>query len=296
MAPRISVVINTLNEERNLPTALASVRPWADEIVVVDMHSDDRTVEIAREFGANVFFHPRVLAFDGARGFAVAQATGDWILILDADELVPPELSRTLTEIARSDAADVVVIPWLNYLLGAPLGHTGWGPHQDRHTRFLKRVYYRSTATIHALDELPAEGRVLHLPYHPGQAIVHFNYLDATHFLEKLNRYTTIEAEQARTRGERATPRGTLVRAAKEFLRRYLRQKGYRDGWRGFYLSALMAFYRVATDVKLMELEVNGSRADVLDSYRSEAERILAGYGEASRYPLPMSPASTKET
>ena len=88
-AQRISVVINTLNEERRLPYALRSVQDWVDEIVVVDTHSDDKTVEIAEEFGARIFTHERVGYADPARAFAFARATGDWILILDADELVP---------------------------------------------------------------------------------------------------------------------------------------------------------------------------------------------------------------
>jgi glycosyltransferase involved in cell wall biosynthesis len=83
------VVINTLNEERRLPYALRSVQDWVDEIVVVDMHSDDKTVEIAEAFGARIFTHERVGYADPARAFAFARATGDWILILDADELVP---------------------------------------------------------------------------------------------------------------------------------------------------------------------------------------------------------------
>ncbi|HEX6940313.1 MAG TPA: glycosyltransferase family 2 protein [Longimicrobiales bacterium] len=278
MDARISVVINTLNEERNLPFALASVRPWADEIVVVDMHSDDRTVEIARAHGANVFLHERREFVEPARAYAVAQATGDWILVLDADELVPEPLSRTLRAIARDDAADVVVLPRLNHLLGAPMRYTGWGPHQDRHPRFFRRGHFRPTDLIHGSPP-PQEGaRVLHLAYEPGHAIVHFNYVDTAHFLDKLNRYTSIEARQAAERGERAAGPRTLARAARVFLRRYVRQQGYRDGWRGLYLSLLMALYRVATDAKLKEIESVGTREAILDAYRSEARRILDGY------------------
>ncbi|PYU89881.1 MAG: glycosyltransferase family 2 protein, partial [Acidobacteria bacterium] len=116
MGPRISVVVNTLNEEKNLPYALRSVRSWVDEIVVVDMHSQDRTVEIAREYGAKVYSHEPMGFVEPARAFAVAQAGGDWILILDADEVVPLLLSRRLREIARRDEADVVTLPRLNYL------------------------------------------------------------------------------------------------------------------------------------------------------------------------------------
>jgi glycosyltransferase involved in cell wall biosynthesis len=283
VSPKLSVVINTLNEEHNLPYALRSVRSWTDEIVVVDMHSEDRTTETAREYGARVFFHERVSAFDAARAFAIAQATGEWILLLDADEVVPEPLSRRLLEIAANDEADVVIIPWSNYLLGAPLMHTGWGPKEDKHARFFKPGMLQSSAKIHDFSRPSPGARVMELAYQPGLAMVHFNYLDAAQFLEKLNRYTTIEARQAFERGERASAQRALYSAAREFVWRYLRMKGYRDGWRGLYLSGLMATYRWATYAKLQELESVGSREAVREVYGRKSERILEGYGKEVR-------------
>ena len=280
MGFRISVVINTLNEERNLPFALRSVRPWVDEIVVVDMFSDDRTVEIAREFGAIVFTHARMGFADPARAFALEQASGDWILILDADEVVPLPLSKALTSIVRSDSADVVRIPWLNYLLGAPLMHTHWGPHGGTHLRFFKKHHVRATSMVHNYLHLVPDSRVLTLKFEPGLAVVHFNYVDSQQFIEKLNRYTSIEAEQVFKRGERITAAGALLRAAKEFAGRYIKGRGFQDGWRGFYLSLFMAFYRIAVAAKLKELKVLGQRDAVESRYRQEAEDILKAYGE----------------
>ena|SRR2546425_3927786 len=275
MGPRISVVVNTLNEEKNLRYALRSVKPWVDEIVIVDMHSEDRTVETGREYGARIFLHERVGFVEPARTFAVAQASGDWILVLDADEVVPLPLSRRLREIAETDEADVVVISWVNYILGAPLGHTGWGPLQDVHSRFFKRGHIVATSIVHR-DFAPAHGaRVLHIPYQPGLAIVHFNCLDVADFLERVNRYTTVEAKQAREGAEEAGPWKAMLQAGKEFVRRYLIMRGYRDGWRGFYLSLFMAFYRIATASKITELQQVGPRAAVEDAYRREAERLL---------------------
>src|SRR5262245_29586580 len=103
MAPGISVVINTRNEEKNLPHALRSVRPWVDEIIVVDMCSEDRTVEIARSFGAKTFPHEPLGYCEPARAFALGQATQPWVLILDADEMVPAPLSRALRSAAAGD-------------------------------------------------------------------------------------------------------------------------------------------------------------------------------------------------
>src|SRR5205809_791168 len=94
--PSISAIILTLNEEKRLPYALRSVTPWVDEIVVVDMQSDDRTVDIAREMGAKIYTHERVEFFESARALGLEKSSGDWILVLDADELIPAPLSHTL--------------------------------------------------------------------------------------------------------------------------------------------------------------------------------------------------------
>jgi (heptosyl)LPS beta-1,4-glucosyltransferase len=275
----ISVVINTLNEESNIRYALRSVRTWVDEIVVVDMHSDDRTREIAEEYGARVYLHDRVGYADPAREFALAKATGDWILILDADELIPPCLARRLSDIAAAGQADVVSIPRLNYMLGRPFVGTGWGPTQDHHERYFKKGCVEARSDIHAFLRVRPEARIVRLPPEEGLAMVHFNYLDTSHFLEKLNRYTSIEAQEALERGERSTIPRAVRRGAREWWQRYVAGRGYRDGWRGFYLSAFMVLYRIAIQVKLKELADLGGRATIEAGYHREAERILAEYG-----------------
>jgi glycosyltransferase involved in cell wall biosynthesis len=271
-------VINTLNEEERIGFALRSVKDWADEIIVVDMHSDDRTAEIAASHGARVLLHDRVGYADPARAYAVGQTTGDWILILDADELVQKPLSQRLLSIAAGDEADAVRIHWRNYLLGAPMGHTGWGPHQDSHARFFRRNTVDLKPDVHNFYRVKDGARVVDLGSDPSLEIVHFNYLDVEHFVEKMNRYTSIEAAAIAARGEKTGRGRAMVRAGREFIGRYLRRGGYKDGWRGFYLSGLMAGYRFITLAKAEELRRNGPRADVAARYREEAERILQGY------------------
>jgi (heptosyl)LPS beta-1,4-glucosyltransferase len=275
----ISVAINTLNEEQNLPFALRSVRTWADQIVVVDMHSSDRTREIASELGAEVYLHEPLGFADPARAFAIEKCRSEWILILDADELIPQKLSQTLLSLAATSQDDIVSIPRVNYMLGERLNYTGWGPASDHLPRFFRRGKLQTNATIHNFF-VPAPGaRTVKLPFEEGNAIVHFNYVDLAQFIDKLNRYTTIEAEQAAERGERPAPRAAALRATREFVRRYVRLGGYRDGWRGFYLSLAMAFYRIAASGKLQERNAVGTREAVLRRYAQEAEAILAGYG-----------------
>lgn len=280
MKPRISAVINTLNEEKNLPFALRSVQPWVDEIVVVDMYSTDRTVEIAREFGAQVCLH-RGPGFNYApRAFAVNQASSEWVLVVDADELIPVALSRDLRRMAESGEADVALIPRTNYMLGAVIRHTGCGATQDAQVRFFRKGFVVACSLAHQ-DFKPVEGaRVKALPYRGDNAIVHFTYLDSQQFIERLNRYTSIEAQQAFEQGERITPVGALVKAAKQFGGRYIIWKGFQDGWRGLYLSLFYSFYKIVTAAKLQELIALGHRERIESWYRQEAEETLKAYGE----------------
>lgn len=276
--PGISVVINTLNEERNLPYALRSVRSWADEIVVVDMHSDDRTREIAAEFGAKVFLHERMGFADPARAFAIAQATKEWILMLDADELVTEPLSRRLREIVRENQSDVVLIPWYDYLLGGPLKGTGWSPKYARMTRFFRRGFLRARGEVHNYIEVDPGARTVTLPVREGEWVVHFNCLNLEKFIEKMNRYTTLEARQRHRNGERSCVIRGVLRASREFLYRFVKTGGWRDGWRGWYISLFMAAYAFAREGKIRELETIGEGAQIDEQYRREAERWLRGY------------------
>ncbi len=304
--PRISVMINTLNEEANLPYALRSVAPWADEIVVVDMHSEDRTVAIAERYGATVYLHERMGFADPARAFAFAQTTGDWILVLDADELIPAPLSRQLQQVAREDSADVVMIPRVEYMLGAPLAHA-WAPEKNKHPRFFRRDMLKLSAEIHHFVQPVPGARVLELPHEPGAEMVHFAYLDTAQFVDKLNRYSTIEAQQSFARGAGETPawvirdmalypwllafyrrRGStpawaLVYSFLAFVNRYVKNRGYRDGWRGFYLSLFWGTYFLAAYAKLTELERVGTREAITAHYGREAEQILMGYETPAR-------------
>ncbi len=318
--PRISVIINTLNEEKNLPYALRSVAPWADEIVVVDMHSEDRTAAIAREYGAKVFLHERMGFADPARQFAFAQATGEWLLVLDADELIPAPLSERIQAIVREDQADVVMIPRVEYMLGAPLDYA-WGPQINKHPRFFKRGMMWPNAEIHHFVTPVPGARVLELPYVPGEAMIHFTYLDTASFLDKMNRYSTIEAQQSFARGKGKTPawvirdmalyprllafyrkRGNtplwaLVYAFLAFANRYIKNRGYRDGWRGFYTSLFWGGYFLASYAKLTELEQVGSREEIAAHYGREAERILTGYetpGSDETQPVSLPPSCAR--
>ena len=287
MRPRISVVVNTRNEEQSLPYALRSVASWADEIVVVDMESTDGTLAVARAFGARTFTVEPAGYVEPARAFAVAQATGDWILVLDADELVPESLSRRLRDIAAGDAADVVMCPYRTYILGAPLKGSGWGPRHELHPRFYRRGYLSWSPEVHRAP-VPAPGaRIVALQAgEPAEAaelaIHHFNYLGFGDFLDRLNRYTSIEAAEAAARGESVSLLRGFARAGRELLWRLVKDRGFRDGWRGVYLSTLMGVYRLVVSAKQHQLRTVGSEEEIEAGYVREAERLLATYPEGA--------------
>ena len=137
MISKISVVINTFNEEKNIERAIESVE-WADEILVCDMYSDDDTAVIAKKLGAKIIFHKRVGFVEPARNMAISKAEGDWVLVLDADEEIPSELAGKIREIISKDGVVThVEIPRKNIIFGKALNASMWWP--DYNTRLFKK-------------------------------------------------------------------------------------------------------------------------------------------------------------
>ena len=168
---RISGVVIALNEAAQLHYALGTLLPWCDEVIVVDQHSDDETAAIAERMGATVFQHERTGGIaDPARRFAVSKASGDWVLILDADEMVPPTLAARLRRLADSEAPyDVVLVPRANVILGRWLRFGNNWP--ARHARFFRPGALLLTDRIHK-SIVPAPGtRRLRLPAEAGLAM-----------------------------------------------------------------------------------------------------------------------------
>ena len=271
---RISGVVIALNEAEQLHYALGTLVPWCDEVIVVDQHSDDDTAAIAERLGATVYQHERTGGIaDPARRFAVSRAKGDWILILDADEMVPPTLARHLRELADADPpVDVVMVPRANVILGRWLRYGSNWP--SRHARFFRPGSLQMTDRIHK-SIVPAPGaRRRPLAADPGLAIWHFPGGNLSDLVRKVDRYTDIEARQAYARGRRVTgPRELLLDAGIYFWRQYLRGRGYRDGTMGLAVAVTRTYYRVLTAAKLWELPRRQQRAD---DVRAVRERLLA--------------------
>lgn len=257
---RLSVAIITLNEEENLARTLASVR-WADEIVVVDSGSTDRTVEIARDCGARVFERPWP-GFAAQKNFALGQCTGDWLLSLDADEELSPELARairSLLEAALSERA--FRVRRRNLFLGRWIRHGGFYP--DAKLRLFHRtaspgVLQFADRPVHETVAFEGEAPAL------NGDLIHHAYSSLSSYIEHMNRYSDLGAEvlvaHGRT-GRSAIPFavGVWVLPQLNFLWNYLFRLGFLDGREGFLLHLYQAAYTSWKYSKAWEKNRNGS-------------------------------------
>lgn len=268
----ISVVLNTLNCQENLAKALKSIEKIADEIIVCDDGSGDKTLEIAKEFNAKIFHHKGMGYVEPARNFAIERAQGPWILLLDCDEEIPTSLSSKLKELASGDRRseiDYVLIPRKNIIFGKWIKHTGWWP--DYNVRFFKKGRVTFSNKIH--EQPQTQGREWKLADKESLAIVHHNYQTIGQFLERVNKYTDIEARELLDSGYKFSWIDLFKKPDGEFLSRFFAQEGYKDGIHGFILSSLQSLSFFVTYIKVWELQ--GRIEQAIDLKEFEKETFL---------------------
>ena len=243
---KLSVVLITLNEAERLRTTLTAVA-WADEMIVLDAGSTDATVEIAREFTDKVFVDADWQGFGVQKNRALAQAAGEWVLSLDADEVVSPELAAEIQTILKNPVADAYAIPRLSSFLGRKMRHSGWWPDE------VVRLFRRGTAQFSAdvvHERLLVEGKVGRLQH----ALQHASFSSLEQVLDKVNRYSSAGAERLQAQGRRAGLGTAIGRGVWAFFRTYILKAGFLDGREGFMLAVSNAegvYYRY---LKLMLL------------------------------------------
>jgi glycosyltransferase involved in cell wall biosynthesis len=242
---RLTVAVITKNEERNLARCLTSV-PFADEIVVVDCGSTDRTVEIARQFTDRVVHHE----WEGhvrQKQYAADTAAHDWILSLDADEEVSPGLRGLIEAWKQSEPAFVAYrVRRRTFYLGRWINHSGWYP--DRRVRLFDRRQ-ASWGGYDPHDEVICRGPVGDL----AGDLHHYSYRDLSHHLRQIDSYTTIMAEQYWRKGRRTSLIDLVFRPPFAFFKKFVLQGGFLDGRRGFVVCALTAYYVFCKYAKLWE-------------------------------------------
>lgn len=247
----ISTVIVTFNEEAVLKDCLESVAKESDEIIVVDLGSLDKSVEIAKSFGAKVFTHERVEYVEKVRDFAVSKADGEWVLVLDPDENMTPILWEKLKEIAKKDEFSAVNIPRKNIFFGRWISHTNWWP--DKHVRFFRKGKVSWKDKIHLYPKV--EGRILELPERKDLAILHYGYKAVKDFIDRQSRYSTIKAMNLYEEGIRFSRISFFWNPVREFLVRFIAHLGFLDGFYGFILAYLMMVYQLQVQINLWEME-----------------------------------------
>ncbi len=255
--PGLSVTIITLNEEKDLPRCLESVKKmFADlpaqvgEIVVVDSGSTDRTVEIAKKYKAKVFTR-KFDNYSNQKNYAAEKATGDWILAMDADETVPPELASEIRSRITDHGSQIIAysIPRKNIIFGKFIKYTRWQPEFDRHIWLWKKGKGVWVGDVH--EELEVDGEVGRLE----KAKIHYQYENVAEFIDMVNRYSELDAKQRLKSGKKFSSFRLFFDPIYNFLVRYFYRWGFLDGWRGFVLSYLMAVYHFGLWIKVWERE-----------------------------------------
>lgn len=270
----IAAVINTFNSETYLDLVIRSIQPLADEIIVCDMYSTDNTVQIAESLGATVVFHEHCGYAEPARAFAVDQTSADWILIIDCDEILSPELLSSLKDITTNDEVDLVWLPRENHLFGGVVCGAGFAADQDIQLRFFRRAKVTLGPTVHAGILPVSDAKQFIMNSHNHGALIHFSHLSINQFVTKLNLYTTIEID-ARKQIEPRRRSTILRRAIQEYRHRYFRRGGNRAGWRGFAASLLMVVYEIVTELKVLERANGDTPQKIVSNNRTLAEKLL---------------------
>jgi glycosyltransferase involved in cell wall biosynthesis len=235
----VSVAIITRNEEANLPACLRSVA-WADEIVVVDQGSADRTAELARAAGARLIEAPDWPGFGVQKNRALDACRGDWILALDADERVSDALRAEIEATVAAPLYQVYAMPRQSTYCGRFIGHAGWWP--DFVARLFRRGAARySESRVHETLETTAPVGKLRAP------LIHFSFRSMEQVIDKMNHYSSESAQMLLARGRRPSLATAVAHGLIAFLRTYLFRRGFLDGRYGFMLAVSNAegsYYR----------------------------------------------------
>jgi glycosyltransferase involved in cell wall biosynthesis len=247
--PTVSAIVVCFNEEENIGACLESLH-WCDEIVVVDSFSTDRTIEICRRYTDRVMQRAWAGYVD-QKAYALSQVTKDWVLVVDSDERVTPELRKEINQALAEDNNNYCgyAVPRLVFYLRRWWRRGGWYPD------YSVRLFRRDRATwggSEPHDKILVDGRVRRLR-HP---LHHFTYRDMEDHIRRINRFTSVSSQELLKDGRRWRVADALLRPAGRFLRCYFVQRGFMEGFAGFYVAVTAAMYVFLKYAKLWELEL----------------------------------------
>ncbi len=231
---KLSVIVITLNEEKNIEECLRSVH-WADEIIVIDSESTDKTVELAKKFTQNIFQLKE--SYGIKRNFGIEKANGEWILWVDADEKISDELRIEIQQTIIQNKFDAYFISRKSFFINKFIKHCGWYPD------YSLRLFKKSTG-LKFNESLVHESVKTKLPAgNLKNDIIHYTDLDFEHYLNKLNHYTTQSAEELKNKKKKASLFDILFRPVFTFCKMYFFKLGILDGYTGLVLCILSSFH-----------------------------------------------------
>ncbi len=242
---KISVTIITKDEEQLIEDCLKSLC-WADEIIVVDAGSKDRTLEIVKDYSGKAFFN-EWHGFAAQKEYALSLVNNDWVLSIDADERVSNKLKE---EIERNDFSqfDGYFIPRENYFIGKHITSCGWG--SDRQLRLFRKSKTKLTNRL-VHEGFEVAGRIGNLK----NPVIHFTYNSIEKSISKINNYSTLEAEEKYKSQIKITGATILSHGISSFLRSFVSLRGYKDGVHGLMISIIDSMTTFLTYMKMWELQ-----------------------------------------
>lgn len=242
----ISATIITLNEEDKIGQVINNLEGLVDEIVVLDSGSSDKTVILAQNLGAKVFYR-KFDNFAAQKNWALSKAKGDWILSVDADEQIPTNLAEEIKEVVKDDKNAGYLIPRRNFILGKEIKYSRWSP--DKHIWLWKKESGQWVGDVH--EEVIVLGRVGMLK----NSKIHISHKTLSEFLKTNNFYSILEAKSLFNKNFRFSFWRMLKESLFEFSIRFFYKKGFLDGKEGFALAYAMSIYKLTVFIKLWELE-----------------------------------------
>jgi glycosyltransferase involved in cell wall biosynthesis len=247
---KLSVVLITYNEELNIKPCLESVK-WADEIILVDQTSVDRTVEIAKNYTDKIFMTAHKGICNPDREFGINKASHEWIFLLEADERIDEKLKKEIIEILNNPSFELYYLPVKTFFIGKWIKSCGWYPSYI--PRLFKKGKIKFQSDIHTNGELFTD-KIGYLK----NDLLHYSYNSVDDWIDKFKRYTTQMAIESFNKGEKINFKNIIIelffRPAYFFISKFFFLGGYKDGWRGFIISCSSALTVFFSYIKLWEL------------------------------------------
>jgi len=250
MSPALSVVVITFNESKMIASCLEAAQKVADEIIVLDSCSTDDTVVIAQSFGAKVFVQP-FAGYGKQKNDAISFSSHNWILSLDADEILTPELIAEILELkAKGWVKSAYEVPRLNNYLGSWMRHGGWFP--DAKIRLFDKTKgsWKQLSVHEYWEPLDANVTVGRLKQH----MLHYTMTDMTQHLQKIEKYSQLSAEFAHEKGKKCSWLKLQLGSQWFFFQRYILKKGFLDGYHGYLFCKMAAFEKWLKYAKIRNL------------------------------------------